>query len=48
MKTADVIGLLPIRNKLRDWAAQEPFWTPAPLLDEMIKEGRHFDDMNAD
>ncbi len=48
MKTADVIGLLPIRNKLRDWATQEPFWTPAPLLDEMIKEGRHFDDMNAD
>ncbi|GHE06269.1 hypothetical protein U879_07195 [Defluviimonas sp. 20V17] len=48
MKTADMIGLLAIRNRLRDWAGDEPFWTPSALLDEMIKEGRSFDDMNAD
>lgn len=46
MKTADMIGLLPIRNELRKWADEDAFWTPAPILDEMIKNGRHFDGMN--
>lgn len=46
MHTADRTGLLAIRNQLRAWAAEDPFWTPAPILDEMIKEGRSFASMN--
>ncbi len=48
MKAADRLGILQVRNALRGWAADEPFWTPAPMLNDMIKNGRHFDDMNAE
>ncbi|MGB3147945.1 MAG: enoyl-CoA hydratase-related protein [Paracoccaceae bacterium] len=47
MHCADAAGLLLLRDDLRDWAkAGDPFWTPAPLWDELIKEGRSFADLN--
>ncbi|MEZ5912434.1 MAG: 3-hydroxyacyl-CoA dehydrogenase NAD-binding domain-containing protein [Paracoccaceae bacterium] len=43
MKTADLRGLLAIRNDLESFARDEPaFWAPAPILDELIKNGRRF------
>ncbi|MFN3824154.1 MAG: enoyl-CoA hydratase-related protein [Pseudorhodobacter sp.] len=33
-------GLLVLREDLRRWAARDPdIWTPAPLLDQMLREG---------
>jgi 3-hydroxyacyl-CoA dehydrogenase len=33
-------GLLVLREDLRRWAERDPdIWTPAPLLDEMLREG---------
>jgi len=47
MHWADRFGILQLRNLLRDLAPEAPeFWTPAPGLDDMIKNGRHFADMN--
>ncbi len=48
MQWADEAGLLAVRDDLRRWAAQEPgFWSPAPLWDELIKNGRKFADLGA-
>jgi 3-hydroxyacyl-CoA dehydrogenase len=47
MQWADEAGLLAVRADLRHWAAEEPgFWTPAPLWDELIKNGRNFADLD--
>jgi 3-hydroxyacyl-CoA dehydrogenase len=47
MKTADQAGLVQIRKNLQTFAEAEPeFWTPAPLLLDLIKNGRTFDSMN--
>lgn len=47
MKTADMTGLVRIRKDLLTFAEAEPeFWTPAPLLLDLIKNGRTFDSMN--
>jgi 3-hydroxyacyl-CoA dehydrogenase len=48
MQWADETGLLALRADLRAWAAAEPgFWTPAPLWDELIKNGQKFADLGA-
>ncbi len=49
MQAADEAGLLGLRDDLRGWAeaSGDAFWTPAPLWDLLIREGRHFADLNA-
>ncbi|MBA3911513.1 MAG: hypothetical protein C0524_16955 [Rhodobacter sp.] len=39
MHQADLRGLMVLRHDLRVWAADDPFWTPAPLLDRLIQDG---------
>lgn len=49
MQAADQAGLLALRNGLQDYAREEEvFWKPAPLWDELIKNGRKFKDMNGE
>ncbi len=49
MQAADTAGLLTLRDDLRDYAREEAvFWQPAPLWDDLIKNGRKFADMNED
>ncbi len=45
---ADAAGLLALRNRLRGLAeAEGGFWTPAPLLDRLIREGGRLGDVEA-
>lgn len=47
MFAADLTGLLPMRNFMRGLEEEDAgLWTPAPLLDDLIKNGRHFSDLN--
>lgn len=49
MKSADLAGLVQIRKDLLAYAAapgEADFWTPAPLLLDLIKNGRSFDSLN--
>lgn len=47
MQAADAAGLLPLRNRLRDYAREgELVWRPAALFDELIKNGLRFADLN--
>ncbi|PKP73755.1 MAG: 3-hydroxyacyl-CoA dehydrogenase [Alphaproteobacteria bacterium HGW-Alphaproteobacteria-6] len=47
MHSADRAGLLQVRNDLRAFAREEElFWRPADLWDELIRNGRHFADLN--
>lgn len=39
MHQADRIGLMVLRRDLRLWAAEDPFWTPGPLIDRLISDG---------
>ena len=40
-------GLLVLREDLRRWAQRDPdIWTPAPLLDEMLREGVSLADLD--
>jgi 3-hydroxyacyl-CoA dehydrogenase len=49
MMAADLRGLLVVENELKSWVEEAPeFWAPAPLWDELVKNGRHFADMNGD
>jgi len=49
MQAADEAGLLGVRNDLVVWAAAgDAFWQPAPLWDELIRNGRRFADLNGD
>ena len=49
MQAADEAGLLMLRNDLMAWAADgDGFWQPAPLWDELIRNGRHFGDLNGE
>lgn len=42
-------GLLVLREDLRKWAAEEPeLFTPAPLLDALIRKGISLADLNSD
>ena len=49
MQVADEAGLLLLRNDLVKWASYgDTFWAPAPIWDDLIREGRHFRDLNRD
>lgn len=49
MMAADQRGLLTVKNALKSYQEEEPkFWAPSPLFDELIKNGRHFSDLNDD
>jgi 3-hydroxyacyl-CoA dehydrogenase len=39
MYQADRRGLMALRRDLRLWAAEDPLWSPAPLLDRLIRDG---------
>jgi len=48
MRTADHGGLLALRRNLLAWAADEPeLWTPAPLILDLVKNGRDFASLDA-
>lgn len=51
MHAADEAGLLGLRNLLREIAREEeagggPEWSPVPLWDELVRNGRRFADLN--
>lgn len=47
MKYADTVGLPTILQDIRSFAREEPlFWTPAPLLERLVSEGREFASLN--
>ncbi|KAJ56038.1 hypothetical protein ACMU_09760 [Actibacterium mucosum KCTC 23349] len=47
MFAADMRGLLTVRNRMRSRQGEDPeFWAPAPLFDELIKNGKRFADMD--
>ncbi|MDO9527330.1 MAG: 3-hydroxyacyl-CoA dehydrogenase NAD-binding domain-containing protein [Gemmobacter sp.] len=47
MHWADQFGILQLRNAIRSFADQAPdFWQPAAILDDLIKNGRKFGDLN--
>jgi 3-hydroxyacyl-CoA dehydrogenase len=47
MHWADTVGLPGILEDIRAWAKTDPyFWQPAPLLEKLVAEGRHFNDLN--
>ncbi|MDU9003145.1 FAD-dependent oxidoreductase [Sedimentitalea todarodis] len=47
LKWADLEGLSDLLADIRSWAEEDPyFWQPAPLLEELVAEGRNFDDLN--
>jgi 3-hydroxyacyl-CoA dehydrogenase len=48
MLAADLAGALSVRKALTGWAAEDDFWTPATLWDDMVKYGRSFEKLNAD
>lgn len=44
---ADTVGLDRLLSDIRDWAESDPyFWQPAPLLEQLVAEGRRFADLN--
>ncbi|MBT2130082.1 3-hydroxyacyl-CoA dehydrogenase NAD-binding domain-containing protein [Aliiroseovarius lamellibrachiae] len=47
MMAADQLGLLTVENALKSYQPEErQFWSPSPLFAELIKNGRHFSDLN--
>lgn len=47
LKWADITGLAGILSDIKDFAKEDPyFWQPAPLLEQLVSEGRSFDDLN--
>ncbi len=47
MFAADRSGLLTLKHHLEEWQAEEgDFWAPAPLIAELLRDGRHFADLN--
>ncbi|RBW50798.1 3-hydroxyacyl-CoA dehydrogenase [Phaeobacter gallaeciensis] len=47
LKWADMVGLPGLLSDMQDWAKEDGyFWQPAPLLEELVAEGRTFDDLN--
>jgi 3-hydroxyacyl-CoA dehydrogenase len=44
---ADIVGLPGLLADIESWASDDPyFWEPAPLLKQLVAEGRTFDDLN--
>ena len=49
LKWADMTGLKGLLDDIRSWAALDDyFWQPAPLLEQLVADGRTFDDLNKD
>lgn len=47
LKWADMVGLPELLNDIRNYGQMDPdFWAPAPLLEQLVAEGRTFDDLN--
>ncbi|QBF30640.1 3-hydroxyacyl-CoA dehydrogenase NAD-binding domain-containing protein [Thalassococcus sp. S3] len=47
LKWADIQGLDGLLADIKRYAEEDPhFWQPAPLLEELVAEGRTFDDLN--
>lgn len=47
MKWADMQGLPQVLADIREFAKDDPlFWQPAPLLEQLVAEGRNFDSLN--
>ncbi|WP_415919753.1 3-hydroxyacyl-CoA dehydrogenase NAD-binding domain-containing protein [Tateyamaria sp. SN6-1] len=47
LKWADMEGLPGLLDDIRRYAAEDvDFWAPAPLLEQLVAEGRCFDDLN--
>ncbi len=47
LKWADIVGLPGLLADIESWAEDDPyFWEPAPLLKELVADGRTFDDLN--
>ena len=47
LKWADMTGLGGLLDDIRRYAKEDAaFWTPAPLLEQLVAEGRTFDDLN--
>jgi 3-hydroxyacyl-CoA dehydrogenase len=47
MHYADHVGLENILNDVKEFAKEDPrFWKPAPLLEQLVAEGRKFEDLN--
>ena len=47
LKWADMVGLEGLLADIRKWAQEDAyFWQPAPLLEQLVAEGRNFDDLN--
>ena len=42
MHQADRRGLMVLRHDLRSWGAEAALWSPAPLIDRLIRDGRSF------
>ena len=45
---ADTVGLDTVLAKLKEFGEQDggDFWTPAPLLEKLVSEGKSFSDLN--
>ncbi|MFW2589427.1 3-hydroxyacyl-CoA dehydrogenase NAD-binding domain-containing protein [Sagittula sp. SSi028] len=49
MHWADSVGLPALLDDIRTWAETDPyFWQPAPLLEQLVSDGRSFADLNKD
>ncbi len=47
LKWADLQGLPGLLDDIRSYAQEDDFfWQPAPLLEQLVAEGRNFDDLN--
>ncbi|MEO0379473.1 MAG: 3-hydroxyacyl-CoA dehydrogenase NAD-binding domain-containing protein [Pseudomonadota bacterium] len=47
LKWADMVGLEILLSDINGYAKDDPyFWTPGPLLEQLVAEGRSFDDLN--
>ncbi|WP_299617856.1 3-hydroxyacyl-CoA dehydrogenase NAD-binding domain-containing protein [uncultured Tateyamaria sp.] len=47
LKWADIVGLDGLLADIKRYAEDDPyFWQPAPLLEQLVAEGRTFDDLN--
>lgn len=47
MKWADMVGLAELLADIKKYAEEDDFfWQPAPLLEQLVAEGRTFDDLN--
>ncbi|WP_223424838.1 3-hydroxyacyl-CoA dehydrogenase NAD-binding domain-containing protein [Tateyamaria pelophila] len=47
LKWADIVGLDGLLADIKGYAEKDPyFWRPAPLLEQLVAEGRTFDDLN--